>query len=90
MISNSLALSAMHILQGYNRGMLQELKETTNGSAERQLYVLMYRLLQKNEIENKSVVTRIEEIMKGVCNSAIFFIHILIIYHFYSVRCRFN
>lgn len=45
--------------------MLQELNETANGSAERQLYVLMYRMLAQNEIDNKLIVTRVEEIMKG-------------------------
>lgn len=56
--------------QGYSRAMLEELNETASGSAERQLYVLMYRLLQHNEIDNKSVIMRIEEIMKGIQRQA--------------------
>lgn len=52
--------------------MLKELQETTYGSAERQLYVLMYRLCQHNEIDNKAIIIRIEEIMKGTANSIFF------------------
>lgn len=51
--------------QGYSPKMLAELNETTIGSAERQLYTLMYRLLQQVTFEKNDVKVRIEAIMEG-------------------------
>lgn len=53
------------ILQGYSEEMLARLKETSEYSAERQLYTLMHELLQQNSIVANDFKMRINEIMIG-------------------------
>lgn len=48
--------------------MLNELNATTNGSAERQLYTLMERLLAENIIASADVRGRIKSIMEDLVN----------------------
>lgn len=48
--------------------MLIELNETTKGSAERQLYTLMYRLLEQNKISSADINGRIKSIMEDLAN----------------------
>lgn len=48
--------------------MLNRLHETTKGSAERQLYVLMYRMLEQKQIERADVITRVQTIMEDLIN----------------------
>lgn len=55
-------------MQGYSPKMLAELHETAQGSAERQLYVLMYRLLEQNIIASADVRGRIQSIMEDLVN----------------------
>lgn len=51
--------------QGYSPKFLAELNESATGSAERQLYVLMYRLLQQVHFDKNDVKVRMESIMEG-------------------------
>lgn len=48
--------------------MLSELNATANGSAERQLYTLMQRLLAQNVISSADVRGRIAAIMEDLVN----------------------
>lgn len=45
--------------------MLQRLHETTKYSAERQLYTLMFELLEQKSIVANDVLSRMVEIMTG-------------------------
>lgn len=56
------------IPQGYSPKMLAELNATTHGSAERQLYTLMERLLDQNIISSADVRGRVRSIMEDLAN----------------------
>lgn len=49
--------------------MLNRLHKTTNGSANRQLYILMYELKISNDITAKDVNARMDDIMLGACRN---------------------
>lgn len=58
----------VNFAQGYSPKMIIELRKTTVGSAERQLYILMYRLFQENVIERKDTLERMQTIMEELIN----------------------
>lgn len=48
--------------------MLIELNETARGSAERQLYTLMYQMISRKDVEKMDIITRCRSIMDGIYN----------------------
>lgn len=48
--------------------MLVELNKSATGSAERQLYVLLYRLMEQRVIDRKDVIERMTAIMEELIN----------------------
>lgn len=54
--------------QGYSPQLLNELQATTYGSAERQLYTLMERLLAQNVISSADIRGRVKSIMEDLVN----------------------
>lgn len=53
-------------LQGYSSNMLAELNATSRASAERQLYVLMKRMIDRMDVDKPDILARCKSIMDGI------------------------
>lgn len=66
MINTIYVLHYFAIPQGYTPEMLVELNETTAGSAERQLYTLFWRLIDRKDTDIKDdIKSRCTSMMEG-------------------------
>lgn len=54
--------------EGYSDELLKDLYELSNASAERQLYTLFKRMLDRRDIQRSDVVSRIQGIIKDLVN----------------------
>ncbi|XP_054736319.1 uncharacterized protein LOC129243242 [Anastrepha obliqua] len=54
--------------EGYSEELLRDLHELSSASAERQLYTLFKRMLDRGDVQRSDVVSRIQGIMKDLAN----------------------
>lgn len=53
--------------QGYSPEMLEELNKTSQGSAERQLHTLLYRMISRDDVNKPDIIVRVTAIIEGKC-----------------------
>ncbi|XP_067647189.1 uncharacterized protein [Eurosta solidaginis] len=54
--------------EGYSEELLQDLHDLSHASAERQLYTLFKRMIDRGDVQRSDVVSRIQGIMKDLAN----------------------
>ncbi|XP_036341816.1 uncharacterized protein LOC118751156 [Rhagoletis pomonella] len=54
--------------EGYSEQLLMDLHELSSASAERQLYTLFKRMIDRGDVQRSDVVSRIQGIMKDLAN----------------------
>ncbi|KAJ6632957.1 hypothetical protein Bhyg_16057 [Pseudolycoriella hygida] len=52
--------------QGYSPEMLEELNKTSQGSSERQLHTLLYRMVSRNDVDKADILVRVTSIIEDL------------------------